>query len=85
MLLWPISGLELRCWLERGCGLLRLRRSIGGCNDRVLLANVVGASDALSSHSRTRSSGHAVLDAIVRDMRVAAHPPPPPGRYFREA
>jgi protein TonB len=45
----------------------------------------VGASGRVVSHSITRSSGNAALDAAVHAMMAAVHAPPPPGGVFRSS
>ncbi|WP_294534216.1 TonB family protein [uncultured Rhodoblastus sp.] len=49
------------------------------------VAFTVGASGRVVSHSITRSSGNAALDAAVHAMMAAVHAPPPPGGVFRSS
>lgn len=56
-----------------------------GVTGAVSVAYAIGAGGRIASHSILRSSGHAELDAAVRSMFRAAHPPPPPGGSFRSS
>jgi protein TonB len=48
----------------------------------VSVAFSIAASGTIVSHSITRSSGNAAVDAAVHQIMSAAHPPPAPGRHF---
>jgi protein TonB len=47
------------------------------------VAFTVGSSGRIVSHSITKSSGNAALDARVHAMMEAVEAPPPPGGSFR--